>query len=429
MGIFDRLNTKKGVLLKNTVMLYILQFSTYILSFIVVPYETRVLGPEAYGLLGVATAFMVYFQLVIDFGFMLSSTEEVSREREDRDRLRAIFTTVTVDKLMLTAGSAAALFLLCAFIPKWQGHTTLFFLFFIATAVNSMMPDYLYRGLERMSAITVRSVIIKTFFTVMIFVFLRTPEDIIIIPILNIIGNTLALLFVYLHISRKLGIWFCRFKMSEALSSMRHSLTFFYSRIASTAYTAMNTLILDLMAGGGGAAVGFYSSADKIITTAKNGMSPISDSLYPYMVKNRDFALVKKVLMILMPVIIAGCAVVFVFARPLCLWFFGAQYGDVAPVLRAMLPVVVVILPSYICGFPMLSAMGLSRYANYSVIFGSCLHIFNLLALYFSGHLNMVTLGALVSIAETSILVFRLIVIYRHRALLHPADSEENNAD
>jgi PST family polysaccharide transporter len=429
LGIFDRLNTKKGVLLKNTVMLYILQFSTYILSFIVVPYETRVLGPEAYGLLGVATAFMVYFQLVIDFGFMLSSTEEVSREREDRDRLRAIFTTVTVDKLMLTAGSAAALFLLCAFIPKWQGHTTLFFLFFIATAVNSMMPDYLYRGLERMSAITVRSVIIKTFFTVMIFVFLRTPEDIIIIPILNIIGNTLALLFVYLHISRKLGIWFCRFKMSEALSSMRHSLTFFYSRIASTAYTAMNTLILDLMAGGGGAAVGFYSSADKIITTAKNGMSPISDSLYPYMVKNRDFALVKKVLMILMPVIIAGCAVVFVFARPLCLWFFGAQYGDVAPVLRAMLPVVVVILPSYICGFPMLSAMGLSRYANYSVIFGSCLHIFNLLALYFSGHLNMVTLGALVSIAETSILVFRLIVIYRHRALLHPADSEENNAD
>lgn len=429
MGNFHRLSAKKGVLLKNTVMLYILQFSTYILSFIVVPYETRVLGPEAYGLLGVATAFMVYFQLVIDFGFMLSSTEDVSREREDRGKLCRIFTAVTVDKLFLTALSAAALFALCALVPKWQGHTELFFLFFIATAVNSMMPDYLYRGLERMSAITIRSVIIKTFFTVMIFVFLRTPEDIIIIPILNIIGNATALLFVYLHISKKLGIWFCRFDPCEAVSSLRRSLTFFYSRIASTAYTAMNTLILDLMTGGGGAVVGFYTSADKVVTTAKNGMSPISDSLYPYMVKNRDFALVKKVLMLLMPVIIIGCVIVFIFARPLCLWFFGAEYGDVAPVLRAMLPVVVVILPSYICGFPMLSAMGLSRHANYSVIFGSCLHIFNLLVLYFSGHLNMVTLGALVSVAETAILVFRLIVIYRYRALLHPADSEENNAD
>ena len=49
---------KKGVLLKNTIMLYILQFSTYLLAFIVVPYETRVLGPTVYGKLGVATAIM-----------------------------------------------------------------------------------------------------------------------------------------------------------------------------------------------------------------------------------------------------------------------------------------------------------------------------------------------------------------------------------
>lgn len=58
----NALSSKKGVLLKNTVMLYIMQFSTYLLSFIVVPYETRVLGPTYYGKLGVATAIMVYFQ-------------------------------------------------------------------------------------------------------------------------------------------------------------------------------------------------------------------------------------------------------------------------------------------------------------------------------------------------------------------------------
>ena len=80
-----------------------------------------------------------------------------------------------------------------------------------------------------------------------------------------------------------------------------------------------------------------------------------------------------------------------------------------------MLPVVVVILPSYILGFPTLTAMGLTKYANYSVVFGSVLHIFNLVVLYFSGYLNMVTLGILVSVAETAILGFRVAVILTHK--------------
>ena len=64
-----QLKSPMGTLLKNTMMLQILQFSTYILALIAVPYETRVLGPEGYGILGAATAIMVYFQLVVDFIF------------------------------------------------------------------------------------------------------------------------------------------------------------------------------------------------------------------------------------------------------------------------------------------------------------------------------------------------------------------------
>ncbi len=95
--------------------------------------------------------------------------------------------------------------------------------------------------------------------------------------------------------------------------------------------------------------------------------------------------------------------------------YFGKEYAPVAQVLRAMLPVGIVILPSYILGFPTLSAMGMPEQANYSVIFGSVLHVVNLMILYFSGHMNMITLGAAVSVAETLILLYRIVVIWRHR--------------
>lgn len=407
----------KGVLLQNTVMLYLLTFSNYFLGLIVAPYETRVLGTEGYGILGAATAVMVYFQLFIDFGFLMSGTQEVALNREDTGRLSSIFTAITVSKLLLTAVSAVGLVVLCRVLPVWQNRLNFYALCFCYTALNSLIPDYLYRGLERMSAITVRTVCIKAFFTLGIVLLVKSPADLWKIPVINIVGNGIAAAYSIHDVNRRFGIRFVRVSVRDVMATMKASSVFFYSRIATTAYSAMNTVILDVISGTG-APTAFYTSADKLITTGKSALSPISDSLYPYMVKNKDFRLVKKVLLILEPLIFVFCAVFFVFAEPLCAFIFGADFAPAGQVLRAMLPVGMVILPSYICGFPMMSAMGIAKHANYSVIFGSVLHIINLTVLWATGNINMVTLGISVSLAETVILAYRLVVIFRNRHLL-----------
>ena len=417
---------KRGVLLKNTMMLYVLQFSTYFFSFIVVPYETRVLGPEIYGLVGAAAAAMVYFQNVIDFGFILSGTEDAALHREDRRYLSGLFTSVTLAKLFLAVVSAAVLMVLCRCIAVWGGHTLFYFLYFLSVFLASLMPDYLYRGLEQMEVITVRAVCIKAFFTVMIFVLLRDASQYYLIPVLNIIGNGAAFLGVYVHLKRKLGIGFCPVRVGEVAGVLRRSLPFFYSRVATTVYTATNTVVLNIISGTG-AVTGYYTGADKLITTAKSGMSPISDSMYPYMVKNRDFKLVKKTLKVLMPLIVLGCIVVGIFAEPLCVWFLGAEYADSAKVLRVMLPVVVVILPSYILGFPTLSPMGLAKHANYSTIVGSVFYIAAMIVLFAANHVTMLTLGLLTSATEILIFLYRLIVVWHYRGRMVPRQAGEED--
>lgn len=415
-------NSSRGSLMKNTLMLYILTFSNYFLGLIVAPYETRVLGAEVYGLLGAATAVMVYFQLIIDFGFLLSGTQDVALHREDTVYLSRLFTSITCGKLILTAVSGVGLTILCRFVPVWQDRLGFYALCFLYTALNSLIPDYLYRGLERMSSITVRTVCIKVFFTLGIVLLVKAPEDVWLIPVLTAIGNGGAMLYAFRDVKKRFGIGLCAIRWSDVAECMKKSSVFFYSRIATTAYSAMNTLILDVISGSG-AITAYYTSADKLITTGKSALSPISDSLYPYMVKNRDFKLVKKVLMILEPLIFLFCAVCFIFAEPLCGMFFGAEFAPAGKVLRAMLPVGVVILPSYILGFPMMSAMGISKHANYSVIFGSVIHIINLLILWITGNINMVTLGISVSVAETLILSYRIVVIWRNRHLLKKEDT------
>ena len=101
--------------------------------------------------------------------------------------------------------------------------------------------------------------------------------------------------------------------------------------------------------------------------------------------------------------------------------FFGPDFGPTGQVLRAMLPVGVVILPSFVLGFPTMTAMGLSKHANLSVIVGSVVHVCVLSLLYVTQNLNMVSLGLTVSLTETVILIYRIVVIVKNRHLMsHP---------
>ncbi len=407
-------------LIKNTILLYLLSFSSHLISFVLIPYETRILQPEMFGLLGVATAIMMYFRLFVDFGFLLSATEEVSLNREDKKKLSVIFTSVTLNKLVLSIISFVVLLLLCYVIPQWHDHALFFALFLLSVEVNSLIPDYLYRGIEKMGVITVRTVSVKFFFAVLVFVFIKSPSDYILIPILELIGNVVALIGVYIHLKFHEDVWFLRCSFCELISRFKTSAMFFLSRIASTVYTATNTVVLDLISGG--MATAYYSSADKLISAAKSGMSPIADSLYPYMVKNRDFKIVKKIMFLAEPMIIFGCMFVFILAKPLCEWFLGAEYSGAAPALRALLPVVVVALPNYVFGFPILGAMGLSKHANYSVVFGSVVHIINLLILYGTRCFDVVTIGIATSITESLILLYRVIVVLKYKGRLEKKD-------
>ena len=82
---------KNRKLMENTIMLYILTFSNYFFNFITIPYQTRILGPEIYGKIGFALAFATYFKLFFDFGFILSATESVSKNRDNKYWLQSIF--------------------------------------------------------------------------------------------------------------------------------------------------------------------------------------------------------------------------------------------------------------------------------------------------------------------------------------------------
>lgn len=404
------MNIKKNTLLKNTIMLYIVTFSSYFFNFITVPYQTRILGPDVYGNLGFAQSFASYFQLVLDFGFLLSATATVSLYREDKQKLSKIMSSIILCKILLGALCLAVALALCWIVPRFQTDIPLYMLCILAAMVNSFLPDYLYRGLEKMSAITYRTVGVRLFFTVAIFLTLRTEEQYYLIPILNLLGGIGACIWVYYDVYHRLGIRFIHVTAHDVAASMKASAGYFLSRIATTLYGATNTFILGFVYPTG-ATVGYYTSAEKLLTAARSALSPISDSLYPYMVTSRDFKPAKKVLMFLMPPIILGCIVVGIFAEPFCAFLLGEKFRSSGELLRLFMPMIALALPEYLCGFPILTPLGLAKYANLSVIIASGVHFLQVVVLFATGNLTAKSICIATVITECVVLGIRLTAI------------------
>lgn len=405
------MDKKKKVLLKNTAMLYILTFSNYLFGIITVPYQTRILSPEVYGIVSFAQAFAVYVQLILDFGFILSATEDVAKNKDDKEKQSQILSAVIWCKVILGLCCFAVVTVLCLFVDKFNVNALLFQLFFFSTFFNSLLPDFLYRGNEKMSAITYRTVAVKLFFTVCIFVFLKDKSQSFIIPLLTGLGAIGSCIWTYFDVYRNLGVKFVKVSPSYVFSTLKRSAGFFVSRIASTVYGAANTLILGFWFPEGSPLLGYYTSAEKLMTTAKSAFSPIADSLYPYMVKNKNYGLVKKMMLILIPLIFAGCTVLWIFAEPFCVLFLGEEYRASAEIFRVFIPVILITLPNYILGFPVLSPLGLAKYANISVVIGAVVHAVQLLILFISGTMDAKSVGIATCITECVILCFRLGVI------------------
>lgn len=426
-----------GVLLENTIMLYILTFSNAVLGFVTQGYQTRVLGMDNQGILDAARYATNFLQIFIDFGFIMSATAKISQHREDKAYLNRTLTCVVSAKciFMLLSFAILQFILRPAMSMDRPGEYLAYFFYLLYVCMVALLPDFMYRGLEQMSAITVRAVLVKTFATCMVFLFVKTPGDFWKVPMLSAIGNGAATLFVYWHLFTKVGLRFCRVSLKDVWAEIRDAAQFFLSKVASSINSNLNGLLLNNIAGS--AATALYGRADTVIGAARMGMSPIADSLYPHMMKHRNFKLIKKAMVLIYPVILVGCAFVFIFAEPLLTLWLGAEAGpQVVLPLRLLIPVAVCAYPNYILGYPTLGAMGLAKFANISVGFGTAVYILGVLISQFTVGIDLVSLCILTSLTEFSILLFRLVIILRNRRLLSgapadggPAETEKKEGD
>ena len=407
----DSSTSNKKRLAANTIMLFVLTMSNYVFGFITVPYQTRVLGPDLYGIMGFAMATMGYFQVVLDYGFTLSGTADIAKRKDSKVETSKTVESILICKLFLFCLCCIGLIVLSLLMERVRSYILIFWIFLLYSFSNSLLPDFLYRGMENMKPITYRTVFIKFLFTLMIFAFVKENTDYLLIPIFYLIGSIVAVIITYIDVKKRYELKLERVSVAQVLNTLKASTPFFISRVATTVYGATNMFLLGLKYAGT-PTLGYYTASDKFVSVAKMGASPISDSLYPYLIANKDFRTVKRMLLVLMPVILALGIALFWLAPIICEKVFGSEYVGAAPALRALVPVMVMILPQYILGFPVMTPLGIAHKANISVIIGALVQICLLIILWSQNIFSVVNVCICTSITEFVVLLYRALSIF-----------------
>lgn len=369
---------KNKNIVNNTIMLMIFNIAKIVFPFITLPYLTRILTTDSYGIVAYVKTVMSYMQIFVDFGFVLSATKDIVKCRENKNEMERVIGDTMVARVILGGLGFVVVLILSLALPILRTNILYTILSYVAVFLSIFLMDFLFRGLERMHVITIRFIVMKIISTIFTFVLIKGDQNLILIPILDIVSTLVAILMVWYEIGKmQLKLKFSGIK--KVISTLKDSFVYFLSNVAATSLNALSTIIIGIYTSP--TEVAYWSLCMQIIGSITACYNPISDGIYPEMIKTKNTAIIKKVLKIFMPIVLAGCIFSYFFANIGFMILGGEKYSNAVPVFRLLIPTLFFGFPAIIFGWPTLGAIGKAKETTVTTIIAISVYIIYIVGL------------------------------------------------
>lgn len=409
---------KEKQLLKNTGSLLLFNIAKIFFPFMILPYLTRVMSTETYGTVAYVRTVMIYMQIVVDFGFVLSATKDIVKTRDDTEKLYAVIGDTLVAKVILGAVGGLGLGILSSVLPILRENLLYTFMSYFVVLESIFLMDFVFRGLEIMHVITIRFIVMKVLSTGLTFVFVKGDADILWIPVLDIFSSLVAIGLVFYEMKKR-GILIKCSGLTRALSMLKDSFVFFLSNVASTSFNALSTLIIGVQISA--TEVAYWSVCIQIIGSVQACYSPISDGVYPEMIRSRNFNIMKRLLKLLIPIVALGCIAAY-FCSEIGMFILGGEkYLVAAPIFRLLIPCLFFGFLAMMFGWPTLGAIGKTRETTITTVASVLFHIVMLLVLIAVDSFTLVSIAIVRSLTDVMLFAMRYLFYRKYRSLFNNA--------
>jgi polysaccharide transporter, PST family len=417
----------RNSLVQNAAALYGVQCVRKIFPLLTVPFLARVLGPEGWGAVAFTQSLAEFIVLITEFGFNLSATRDIARQRGSRQACAGIMAGVLGSQVLLAAAGSIAAILVSRTIPLLRDNPKLLAAGLFYAVAQGFMPLWFFQGLEKMRYAAVLEISGRVAGVFAILVFVRGPEHMWLALFLQ--GLTPA-------VSTVAGLALARTEIPWRMPTpalVREALTrgwpMFLFRSAESLYGVGNAFLLGLFASP--VQVGYFASAEKISRAIFGLLNPIRESLYPRLssIAHDSPESARKLARAGMIVMIGGGVVlgatVFAFAPALIGLLMGQAFGPAVTVLRILSVLPVLLSITHSAGLQWLLPLGRDSEVNRIIVCAGVVNV--ILAVILAPNFAHLGMAWAVVSAESFVAINMLRVALRQTQLFRkPAASPQD---
>ncbi|WP_162627181.1 oligosaccharide flippase family protein [Aeromonas media] len=402
-------------LYSNIVALIFVQLSNYLAPLLVLPYLSRVLGVDGFGVIAIALSACAIALIATDFGFNLSATYWIAQNRDDEVCISQYIGAIFFIKVVLCF---IFLMLLWGYSEISHGnllskHYLIPWIGFVVVS-QTFQATWFFQGIEKMNNVTFFTVTAKLSYLLLVFCFVDTVGDerwvLICLAISNVFASFFSMFLIY---KEGYAVKFSGY--SYAWRVFKDSAPFFLSRAAVSVYTSASTFIIGSISGAHQAAI--YSSSEKLYQAGQGVTSPITQSLFPYITRSKDIATFYRVVFLSAIPMTIGCIVCYLYAGDILGMFYGADFVSSTKVLQVFMICLVVNYISVNFGYPAFSSIGRVDVANKTVMLASLIQFLSLSVLFYLNDISAYNVAISVLIVECIVMFLRvsLFIHMRHQ--------------
>ncbi len=362
----------------NFIMNVLLTISSVIFPLITFPYISRILLPEGTGIVSFATSIVAYFCMFAQLGIPTYGVRICAQVRDDKDELSKVVQELFIINLITTVVSYSIFYICIDFIPKMQCERKLFCIIGVSMFLNFIGVEWLYKGLEQYTYITIRSVLFKFIALLMMFVLIHCEKDYVIYGGITIFASSASNILNFFN-SRK----YINFKVYKHYNLKRHIkpiLTFFAMSFAITIYTNLDTVMLGFFKSN--TEVGMYNAAIKIkgvllgiVTSLGTVLLPRASYYIEHGLYNKFIEISKKAISFVFLVSIPLWVYFTIFAKEGILFLSGREYMAAIWPMKVIMPTLLFVGLTNLMGIQMLVPIGKEIYVLYSEIAGAVVNL------------------------------------------------------
>ena len=172
----------------------ILTVSGYLFPFLTFPYVTRVLGPSGLGEANIVLSIIDYAVMLSTLGVGSIGVKEIAKCNADRNKLNEKFSELLSLHIIMMALISVIYFISVLSIPALRENLSLYVIGFCKIVFNVFLIEWFFSGLQNFKYITLRTIVTRLVYVVLIFVFVKSEVDIlpyVLITIFQVILNAI----------------------------------------------------------------------------------------------------------------------------------------------------------------------------------------------------------------------------------------------